>query len=99
MHWGTGRSPQAGSLAQAVGRRVSPTSLKGVMIMDYTTIMQLIGSLGFPIVACIALFWQLNKANDAHKEEMNEMRKSIDNNTQALIRLVGKLDADSKKGE
>ena len=68
--------------------------------MDYTTIMQLIGSLGFPIVACIALFWQLNKANESHKEEMSEMRKSIDNNTQALIRLVTKLDADdSKKGE
>lgn len=67
--------------------------------MDYTTIMQLIGSLGFPIVACAALFWQMNKTNEAHKEEMNEMRKSIDNNTQALIRLVTKLDADDDRGK
>ena len=29
--------------------------------MDYTQIVQLIGSLGFPIVACGALFWKLNK--------------------------------------
>lgn len=67
--------------------------------MDYQTLMQLIGSLGFPIVACAALFWMLNKINEAHKEEMSEMRKSIDNNTQALIRLESKLDADDKKGE
>lgn len=67
--------------------------------MDFQTLAQLIGSLGFPIVACAALFWQMNKTNEAHKEEMNEMRKSIDNNTQALIRLVSKLDADDSSGK
>ena len=68
-------------------------------MMDYNTIMQMIGSLGFPIVACAALFWQLNKSNEAHKEEMSEMRKSIDNNTQALIKLVTKLEADDNSGK
>ena len=61
--------------------------------MDWTLITQLVGSIGFPIVACVALFTQMNKQSQQHKEEMDEMRKSIDNNTLALTRLLTKLDA------
>ncbi len=59
--------------------------------MDVNTIMQIIGSLGFPIVACAALFWQNTKTNEQHKEEMDKMREALDNNTQALIRLAAKI--------
>lgn len=62
--------------------------------MDWTLITQLVGSIGFPIVACVALFTQMNKQSQQHKEEMDEMRKSIDNNTLALTRLLTKLDAE-----
>lgn len=43
--------------------------------MDVTTITQLIGSLGFPIVCCGALFWYMIREKEAHKEEMEELRK------------------------
>lgn len=52
--------------------------------MDVGTVTQLVGSLGFPIVCCGALFWYLVKEKDAHQEEMEELRKSIEANTTAI---------------
>lgn len=59
--------------------------------MDVTTITQLVGSLGFPIVCCGALFWYLVKEKDSHKEEMEELRKSIEANTTAINSLCQHL--------
>lgn len=55
--------------------------------MDVTTITQLIGSLGFPIVCCVALFWYMMKEKEAHKAEMEEVRKSVEANTLAINNL------------
>lgn len=63
-----------------------------VMIMDIQAITTLIGSLGFPIAACIACFWMLNKERDEHKQEMAKVTEAINNNTLALEALKGKLD-------
>lgn len=59
--------------------------------MDVTTVTQFIGSLGFPIVCCGALFWYLVKEKDAHKEEMEELRKSVEANTTAINSLCQHL--------
>lgn len=59
--------------------------------MDATSITQLIGSLGFPIVCCGALFWYMIKEKDAHKTEMEELRKSVEANTQAINKLCEHL--------
>lgn len=55
--------------------------------MDATQIMQAIGSLGFPIVACCALFYYLNKEQEAHKAEMDAVRDALNRNTDALLEL------------
>lgn len=60
--------------------------------MDIQAITTLIGSLGFPIAACIACFWMLNKERDEHKQEMAKVTEAINNNTLALEALKGKLD-------
>lgn len=52
--------------------------------MDVTMVTQLVGSLGFPIVCCGALFWYMVKEKDAHKTEMEELRKSVEANTTAI---------------
>ena len=76
--------------------------------MDFNTIMQLIGSYGFPIVACCALAWYFNKINENyrndlkelnanHKEEVKAMKDAIANNTLVIQKLVDSLD-DIKKG-
>ena len=59
--------------------------------MYVTMVTQLIGSLGFPIVCCGALFWYLVKEKDAHKEEMEELRKSVEANTTAINSLCQHL--------
>lgn len=59
--------------------------------MDVTMVTQLVGSLGFPIVCCGALFWYLVKEKDAHKEEMKELRKSVEANTTAINTLCHHL--------
>lgn len=55
--------------------------------MDVQVIGQLIASLGFPIVACGAMFWMVNKQEERHKEEMDGMRKTIEDNTNVLTSL------------
>lgn len=65
--------------------------------MDIGTVTQLVGSLGFPIVCCGALFWYLVKEKDAHKEEMEELRKSIEGNTTAINLLCQHLGGKSNE--
>jgi preprotein translocase subunit YajC len=59
--------------------------------MDMNVVASLIGSLGFPIVCCIALFWFLNKTNAQHKEEMNKMSEAINNNTAVMNKLIEEI--------
>lgn len=55
--------------------------------MDIQVIGQLIASLGFPIVAAAAMFWMVNKNEERHKDELNSMRKTIDENTSVLASI------------
>lgn len=59
--------------------------------MDIQAITTLIGSLGFPIAACIACFSMLNKEREEHKQEMAKVTEAIQNNTLALEALKGEL--------
>lgn len=60
--------------------------------MDVATISQLIGTLGFPIVCCGAMFWLVVRKDTQHAEEIAAMKAAIDNNTIALIKLTDKID-------
>lgn len=54
-------------------------------------IVQVIQSVGFPIVCCGALFWYMIKQRDAHKDEMDKMTTAINNNTQVLTQIITML--------
>ena len=56
--------------------------------MDFATISQLISSVGFPIAACVALFWQMTRESERHKEEMTALKESLNQNTLAITKLV-----------
>lgn len=56
--------------------------------MDATTIGTLISTVGFPIAACVALFWQMNKQNEQHKQEMDSLKEALEQNTLAINKLV-----------
>lgn len=66
--------------------------------MDPTAVVSLIGSLGFPIVACIYMARYVNKQMDGYREDVKEMQKehkeeigkvtdALNNNTRAVIEL------------
>ena len=59
--------------------------------MDFATVSQLIGTLGFPIVACCALFYRMSVQDEAHKAEIDKLTEAINNNTIALTKLVQKI--------
>lgn len=61
-------------------------------------LLTLIGNYAFPIVACAALFWKLNKDQDRHKEEMDAIRKSLDNNTKVLTELAAVIKNQRSNG-
>ena len=60
--------------------------------MDMSTVTTAIGTLGFPIVGCIAMFVLLVKIIKTHKEESAKMTEAINNNTTVIRELVSKLD-------
>lgn len=57
-------------------------------------IIQLVGSLGFPIVCCGVLFWRMVKSDEKHADEMKQMSDALNNNTVALTRLTEKLEKE-----
>lgn len=59
--------------------------------MEADAVVQLIGSLGFPIAMCILIFWYLMKETENHKEEVTMLKDVIAKNTEALIELKDKL--------
>lgn len=72
--------------------------------MTVQDVMTLIQTVGFPIVMCGLMAWyvkyisdknreQITAEREAHKEEMNEVVKAINNNTIVIEKLIAKLDA------
>lgn len=72
--------------------------------MDFATVLQAIGTVGFPIVACIAIAVFFSKINDnyrsdikelntSHKEEIKQLSDVIASNTLVLQKLCDKLDS------
>lgn len=59
--------------------------------MDLNAFTTLIGSLGFPIVMCLLLFYRMDKQDENHKIEMEKITEALNNNTQALTSLATKI--------
>lgn len=62
--------------------------------MDWQAIATFVSTLGFPIVMCIML-WQYNT------KTMEEVKKALNNNTQALqqVMMLVKRDWEVREGE
>lgn len=56
--------------------------------MTVNEVGNFISQYGFPIVCCVALFWQNNTI-------IKRMTDSINNNTDVMQKLLDKIDADS----
>lgn len=71
--------------------------------MDFNLVITAIGSLGFPIVACVAMaifFREVNnnyrndlkEANNNHKNEIDKLTEAINNNTLVITKLIDRMD-------
>lgn len=56
--------------------------------MDISAISTLISTVGFPIACCCALFYQMNKQSESHKQEMDSLKEALNQNTLAINKLV-----------
>lgn len=54
----------------------------------YEVLINSISTVGFPIVITLIMIYVVYVMNKNHKEETNELRKSIENNTIAVTQLV-----------
>lgn len=59
--------------------------------MDMNAISTMIGSLGFPIAACIYMAYANAKQTEAHKEEMSKITEAVNDLKVAITTLVDKL--------
>lgn len=55
---------------------------------NYNTIITSISTVGFPIVITLIMIYVVYIMNKNHKDETNELRKSIENNTLAITQLI-----------
>lgn len=71
--------------------------------MNTNEIIQMISTIGFPVVMCIALSWYVKYSTDQnnqridemtakHQEEIKTVTEALNNNTLALQKLCDKLD-------
>ena len=57
------------------------------MEITFEMVSSLIGTLGFPVVACLGLFWFLNKQEERRTEEIHQLQTTLAENTAILSSL------------
>ena len=62
--------------------------------MDVNAITTIISTVGFPIAMSIYMLYTLQKMNENHRIEIDNLRQAIENNTVAIVKLVEKLDKE-----
>lgn len=67
--------------------------------MDVNAIIQAITTLGFPIVACGALFWYVNKQEERRKDEVEGLKEALNENSKILTALKDLINLMLNKGE
>lgn len=60
--------------------------------MDFTTVLQAITTVGFPIVMCLILLWYIKYLIDTHKDESKAFTEALNKNTivmQKVCDIIG----------
>lgn len=60
--------------------------------MDWSTVIQFIQGVGFPIACVLIMFQQMDKEREAHREEVEKVTEALNNNTLILTELKQKLE-------
>lgn len=62
--------------------------------MDVQVLIQSISTVGFPIVMCLLFMYYIKYVNDQHKNEIDKLSESINNNTLVMQKLLDRLGGD-----
>lgn len=62
----------------------------------FNDIITAIATVGFPIVGCVYLIYANRKNTEDHKEEVKELAKSLNENTDMLIHLSDVIEGKEK---
>lgn len=73
--------------------------MKGDNSMEIDVILQAIATLGFPIVMCIALLWEIKDMTTKHQEETKLFSDSMNKNTLVLQKLCDVLGVEREENE
>lgn len=65
--------------------------------MDWNAVIQSIGSVGFPIVACGVMFSYLEKEREAHRQEIESVTHALNENTKIIAELKTIIEHISKE--
>lgn len=57
-------------------------------MMTFTDVINAIATVGFPIAACVYMFFELHNANSRREEELKSLRQILTDNTNTLRELV-----------
>ena len=67
--------------------------------MEIDVLLQAIATLGFPIVMCVALLWEIKDMTTKHQEETKLFSNSMNKNTLVLQKLCDVLGVEREESE
>lgn len=67
--------------------------------MDINALTTAISTVGFPIVICAVFCWYIYQKDLMHKDEMENMRKTIEENTKIMQKMYDYLSNGGMKDE
>ena len=63
----------------------------------YQMIVTTVSTVGFPIAVALIMIWYLNEERVTHANEMEKLRRTLEENSQALIKLRDFLEMSGGK--
>lgn len=57
-------------------------------------ILSMVGTVGFPIVMCLLLYYRDNKRDEQHRAEVEKLATAVQNNTLVMQKILDKLGVD-----
>ena len=64
--------------------------------MDGINISEMISNMGFPIVCCVAMFWFIQKTMAQQQTLLDDINKSLQNQTATMTQLLIALNKEGK---
>lgn len=58
-----------------------------ICYMEVNDIISIVSNVGFPAAVCIALFFYMEKQNERHQQEIDQLNGTVQSNTKVLTEL------------